>query len=171
MKKLFALLLALCLMLSGAALAEETTAISWEEVAPLLESAGVTGEFYTFEQIAVAIFIPEGMVEAELPDETYIGYFTDEDGSAIALQYVNAEGMDLESLAATLESVGATGIEFGTVNGLPCVTYEMPENQSVNIAFTTEAGYILEVVCAPMTSDEDKLAASFVLSSIQSTAE
>ena len=171
MKKLFALLLALCLMLSGAALAEETTAISWEEVAPLLESAGVTGEFYTFEQIAVAIFIPEGMVEAELPDETYIGYFTAEDGSAIALQYVQMEGMDLEAYAAALSSVGATGIESGTVNGLPCVTYEVPENKSVNIAFTTEAGYILEAVCAPINTENDQMGASIIFASIQNVAE
>ena len=169
MKKLFALMLALCLMLGGAAVAEN--AITWEEVSPALEAAGVTGQFYTFEQIAIAIFIPAGMTEAELPDESYIGYFTAEDGSAVALQYVNVEGMDLDTYAGALESVGATGIEKGTVNGLSCVTYEVPENKSINAAFTTESGYILEVICAPVVSDEDKLGASFVLASIQSTAE
>ena len=169
MKKLFALMLALCLMLGGTALAE--TEITWEEVAPILETAGVTGNFYTFEQIAIAIFIPDGMVEAELPDDSYIGYFTAEDGSVVALQYVNMEGMDLETYAAALESVGAAEIEIGKVNGLPCVTYEMPENKTINIAFTTEAGYILEAICGPINSEEDKLGASFVLSSIQSAAE
>ena len=39
MKKLFALMLALCLMLGGAAMAEN--AITWEEVSPALEAAGV----------------------------------------------------------------------------------------------------------------------------------
>ena len=52
MKKLFALMLALCLMLGGAAMAEN--AITWEEVSPALEAAGVTGQFYTFEQVAIA---------------------------------------------------------------------------------------------------------------------
>ena len=84
---------------------------------------------------------------------------------------MNVEGMDLDTYAGALESVGATGIEKGTVNGLSCVTYEVPENKSVNAAFTTESGYILEVICAPVVSDEDKLGASFVLASIQSTAE
>ena len=169
MKKLSALILALCLMLCGTALAE--SAVNWEDITPALEAAGVTGDFYTFEEIAIAIFIPEGMVQAELPDESYIGYFTAEDGSAIALQYVNVDGMDLETFAGALESVGATEIEIGTVNGLPCVSYEMPENQTVNVAFTTEAGYILEVICGPVSTDEDKLGASFVLVSIQSIAE
>ena len=169
MKKLFALMLALCLMLGGSAMAEN--AISWEETAPILESSGITGEFYTFEQVAIAIFIPTGMVEAELPDESYIGYFTAEDGSAIALQYVNVEGMDLETLAGTLESVGATGIESGTVNGLACLTYEVPENKSINIAFATEAGYILEVVYAPVEDDDDRTGFFFVASSIQPVTE
>ena len=169
MKKLFALMLALCLMLGGAALAEND--ITWDQVTPLLEAGGVNGEFYTFEDIAVAIFIPEGMAEAELPDESYIGYFVAEDGSVIAVQYVNANGMDLEAYAAALDSVGATGVETGTVNGLPCVTYEMPANQSVNIAFTTQAGYILEVICAPVSTEEDKLGASIVMASIQNVAE
>ena len=169
MKKLFALMLALCLMLGGTALADNE--ITWEQVAPELESKGVTGEFYTFEQIAVAIFVPAGFSPAELPNDTYIGYFAAEDGSAIALQYVNVDGMDLATYTAALENVGATEIETGTVNGLPCVTYEVPENKSINVAFTTEAGYLLEVVCAPMESDEDKMAAAFVMASIQNVVE
>ena len=169
MKKLFALMLALCLMLGGAALAENE--ITWEQVKPALESAGVTGDFYTFDQIAIAIFIPTGMTEAELPDENYIGYFTDGDGSAVALMYVNANGMDLDAYAEALPSVGATGIEKGTVNGLPCVTYEVPENKSVNIAFTTEAGYILEAVCAPINTENDQMGASIIFASIQNVAE
>ena len=169
MKKLFALILALCLMCS-VALAENAVSVSWEDFAPVLEASGITGDFYTFDAISVAIFIPTGMVPAEVPDESYIGYFTAEDGSgeAIAVMYVNVEGMDLETYAAALEGVGATSIEMGYVNGLPCVSYEMPENGTLNVAFTTEAGYILEVVCGPLTTDEEKLGASVILASIQS---
>ena len=169
MKKLFALVLCLCMLCGCTALAENE--ITWEQVEPMLEEGGVKGDFYTFDEIAVDIFIPDGMEEAELPDDSYIGYFASEDGSAVAVMYVNVEGMDLETYAAALTDVGATGIETGTVNGLPCVTYEVPENQTVNIAFTTEAGYILEVVCGPVTTDEEKLAASVIMASIQSSAE
>ena len=166
MKKLFALVLALCLLCGCTALADNE--ITWDQVVPVLEEAGVTGDFYTFEQIAVAIFIPTGMNPAEeMPGENYIGYFAAEDGSAVAVQYVNVEGMDLDTYTAALEGVGATGIERGTVNGLPCVSYEMPANQTMNVAFTTEAGYVLEVVVGPVTSDVEKLAASAILSSIQ----
>lgn len=167
MKKLFALVLALCLLCGCSALAENE--ISWEQVAPMLEEKGVTGDFYTFNEISVAIFIPTGMVPGELPGENYIGYFVSEDGSddAVALMYVDMDGMDLETYAGILPQVGATEIEAGTVNGLPCVSYEVPENGTINLAFTTAAGYILEVVCGPITDDNAKLGASFILASVQ----
>ncbi len=169
MKKLFALVLALCLLCGCTALADNE--ISWEQVEPLLEQAGVNGNLYTFDQIAVAIFIPEGMESVELPNDSYIGYFAAEDGSAVAVQYVNVEGMDLETYTAALPGVGATEIETGTVNGMPCVTYEIPANKTMNIAFTTEAGYILEVVVGPVEDDNAKTAAGFIMASIMAVPQ
>ena len=166
MKKVFALVLALCLMLGCTALADNE--ISWEQVAPMLEAAGVTGQFYTFEQISVAVFIPEGASPAELPDESYIGYFTSDDGDndAIAVQYVNVEGMSLEDYKAALEATeGVTELEAGTVNGLECLSYEY--NNCLVCSFTTQMGYILEVVVGPLADDAEKVAAGFVLASIQ----
>ncbi len=171
MKKLFALVLALCLLCGCTAMAETATnEITWEQVAPLVEAGNVTGDFYTFAQIAVAIWIPTGLVPAELPDESYIGYFVPEDGSegAVAVCYVDMNGADLEAYKDAVEQAGATGVEMGTVNGLPCVSYELPEQATVCVAFTTEAGYVLEVAIAPAASDEEKLAASVIMASIQS---
>ncbi len=166
MKKLFALILALCMLCGCTALADNE--ISWEQVAPMLEAAGVTGEFHTFDEIAVKVFVPDGMVAAELPDENYIGYFTDEAGtSAIAVLYVNVEGMDLDAYAEALANQFGAAAEKGTVNGLPCVTYEIAENKTMNIAFTTEAGYILEVVVGPIEDDASRTGGSIVLASVQ----
>ena len=169
MKKLFALVLALCLLCGCTALADNT--IDWEEVEPLLETSGVNGNFQTFDQIAVALFIPEGLQEVDLPDDSYIGYYAAEDGSAVAVQYVNVEGMDLETYTAALPGVGATEIETGTVNGLPCVTYAVPANKTMNIAFTTEAGYILEVAIGPVEDDNAKTAAGIIMASIQAVPQ
>lgn len=167
MKKVFALMLALCLMLGCTALAENE--ITWEQIAPTLEAAGVTGEFVTFDEIAVKVFIFNGMVAQELSDEDrqngYIGYYAAEDGSAIAIQYVNMNGMSLEDYAAQLAEAGATEVELGTVNGLPCVNYVNGTNLS--LAFTTQMGYILEVTVGPVEDDNSKIAASFVLASVQ----
>ena len=141
MKKIFALMLALCLMLGCTALADNE--ITWEQVAPTLEAAGVTGDFVTFDEIAVKVFIPTGANAVELTDENkeagYIGYFTDESGDAIAVQYVDVNGMSLEDYKAALETTeGVTEIETGTVNGLPCISYEY--NGNMICAFTTQMG-------------------------------
>jgi len=91
-----------------------------------------------------------------------------EDGSsALAILYVNANGMDLETYAAKLPEAGATEIEMGTLNGLPCVTYEMPNNKTLNVAFVTEQGYVLEAVCGPVENDDAKTGAGLILASIQ----
>ena len=168
MKKLFALMLALCLLCGCTALAENE--ITWEQVAPTLEAAGVTGDFVTFDEIAVKVFIPTGANAVELTDENkeagYIGYFTDESGDAIAVQYVDVNGMSLEDYKAALETTeGVTEIETGTVNGLPCISYEY--NSCIICAFTTQKGYILEVAVGPLPDDNAKMAAGFILASIQ----
>ena len=167
MKKLFALALALCLLCGCTALADNE--ITWDQVSPQLEAAGVTGDFVTFDEIAVKVFIPAGANAVELSDEDkangYIGYFTDDSGDAIAVQYVNVDGMDLETYAAQVAEVGGTEIETGTVNGLPCISYEY--NGNMICAFTTQMGYILEVAVGPLPDDNAKTAASFILASIQ----
>ena len=167
MKKLFALALALCLLCGCTALADNE--ITWDQVSPQLEAAGVTGDFVTFDEISVKVFIPTGAKAAELSDEDkangFIGYFTDESGDAIAVQYVNVEGMDLETYAAKVAEAGGTGIETGTVNGLPCISYEY--NGNMCCSFTTQMGYILEVAVGPLADDAAKLGASAILASIQ----
>ncbi|MBR6164953.1 MAG: hypothetical protein IKQ45_03365 [Clostridia bacterium] len=166
MKKLIALVLMLC-MLCTVALADNE--ITWDQVYPTLEAAGITGDFVTFDEIAVKVFIPAGAEAVELSDEDkangYIGYFTDESGDAIAVQYVNVDGMDLETYAAQVAEAGGTEIETGTVNGLPCISYEY--NDNMICAFTTQMGYILEVAVGPLPDENAKLAAGFILASIQ----
>ena len=167
MKKLFALMLALCLMLGCTALADAE--ITWEQVAPMMEQIGLTGEFVTFDEIAVKLFVPTGMNAVELSDEDrangYIGYFAAEEGDAIAVQYVDVNGMDLAEYAAQLAETDATGIETGTVNGLPCISYEYGTN--LCCSFTTQMGYILEVTVGPAEDENAKLGGSIILASIQ----
>lgn len=172
MKKVFAILMALCLFV-GVALAEGTATLSWEDFEPILEAGGVTGQFYTFDQIAVKIWLPDGMNAVELSEDDiangYIGYYMPDDQSgAVAVQYVDVNGMSLEEYAEYLANeAGATDIETGTVNGLPCVSYTLPEQDSTSVTFTTEAGYMLEVTCAPLSVENAELVWGAVISSIQ----
>ncbi len=172
MKKIVCVLMALCLMLAATAAMAEAT-LNWSDFEPILSESGVNGEFVTFDQVAVKIWIPEGMNAAELTqediDKGFIGYFAPEDQSAaLSVVYVDTDGMTLEQYGENLAGQdGVTEIEYGTVNGLPCVTYQIPDQDSVSIAFTTEAGYILEVTCWPVSEENATLVWGAVTASIQ----
>ena len=171
MKKLFAILVALCLMLS-AAMAETAVEVNWNDYfGPAVEAAGVEGEFVTFDEIAVKIWLPSQLQAVELTDEDrqkgYIGYFTSEDGATLAFIYVNADGITREDYAALLQqSEDITDVEIAVVNGLPCVNYRMPAQDSVNVAFTTEAGNILEVIMSPASVENAEYVWGAVAASI-----
>lgn len=174
MKKYFALFVALVLALTAfGAFAEETPELNWSDFEPALEAGGVAGQFYNFDEVSVKMWLPEGLNPAELTDEDkengYIGYFTDDEQSAVvAVMYVDVNGMSLEDYAAQLaEMDDVTEIEMGKVNGLPCVDYQMPSQDTLSIAFSTEAGYVLEVTCKPMSEENADLVWGAVISSIQ----
>ena len=165
MKKLVVLILALC-MLCSVAFANELTWASVEEAA-----SQIAGEFKTFDEISVKIWIPEVLQAVELSDEDresgYIGYFASDD-AAVAVQYVNMEGMSLEEYEAQLkEDSEVSDIEAGTVNGLPALSYAIKDKDTGVVAFTTEIGYILEVACGPLSNEGFAQMVGIILSSIQ----
>jgi len=170
MKKLSAVLLALCLLLS-VAVAETIPEINWETFEAAINEAGIQGDFYTFNDLAVKFWVPQGLNAVELTAEDaekgYIGYFTSEDGATLAFLYVNAEGLSLEDYAAWLQgNEEITDVEIAVVNGLPCVNYRMPAQDSVNVAFTTEAGNILEVIMSPASVENAEYVWGAVAASI-----
>lgn len=165
MKKLVVLILALC-MLCSVAFADELTWASVEEAA-----SQIAGEFKTFDEISVKIWMPDVLQAVELGDEDreggYIGYFAADD-AAVAVMYVNMDGMSLEEYEAQLKEMdGVSDIEAGTVNGLPALSYAIKENDTGVLAFTTEMGYILEVSCAPVSNEGFLQLAGIIMSSIQ----
>ena len=172
MKKILCVVLMICMMM-GAALAEETPALNWEDVVPVIEASGLSGQFYTFEDIAVKFWLPEGLNPVELSEEDtekgLIAYFMpDDESAAVAISYVNVDGASLEDYAAYLSGESdVTEVEAGTVNGFPCVSYKLPEQDSVSVTFTTEAGYALEVTCTPLSVENADLLWGAVISSIQ----
>ena len=165
MKKLVVLILALC-MLCSVAFANELTWASVEEAA-----SQIAGEFKTFDEISVKIWIPEVLQAVELSDEDresgYIGYFASDD-APVAVQYENMEGMSLEEYEAQLkEDSEVSDIEAGTVNGLPALSYAIKDKDTGVVAFTTEMGYILEVACGPLSNEGFAQMVGIILSSIQ----
>lgn len=165
MKKLFALMLALCL-LGSVAMADELVWTSEIEEA----ATQLGGEFHTVKEGSLKVWIPAVLHETELTEEDaeegIIANFETEDGEAgIYIQYFDMEGMSLEEYAEDRKDNDAEEIEPGTVNGLPCLAYKYDE--AAVVAFALENGYILEFVCSPMTDEGFQSIIGIVISSIQ----
>lgn len=168
MKKFVAILMALCL-LCGFAMAEE---INWADVEPSVTEAGIEGSFASVSSIGVKMFIPSGLSELELSDEDvengYICYLTDSDQTCAAVvMYADLNGASLDKYAEVLPEVGATEIELCTLNGIPVVTYSMPENNTMNVCLLTDTGYGIEFVFFPADDENFKSVATIMAASIQ----
>ena len=160
--------MALCL-LTGFAMAEE---LNWSDYEGLIAEYNLEGEFKEISDIGVKMFIPSYFQEVELSDEDqsngYFCYMTNADQTAvIAMLYADGEGKTLDDFAAMLPDLGAADVEQGTINNIPVVTYEMPENDSVNVAFATDGGYIIEFVFNPASDESVKTVAFIMTASIQ----
>lgn len=157
---------------STVSFAEETVTINWSDVEEIVEASGVKGSFVTLDEIAVKMWMPDDLKPMELTDEDkdagFIAYYTNEEGdAAVSVVYADVNNMSLDEYFEYLEAAdGVSDIEFGVLNGLECVTYEMKETDSASIAFATEAGYVLEVTLAPMSDEEFAPLASFITCSI-----
>ena len=173
MKKLIAILISLCLMLAvaGAFAETATTEMSWETVEPLLETYGLEGDFETFDEVAIQIWIPSSMTRSELTqedvDKGFIAHFLDEDQTAqVSVVYVDVDGTTLEEYEKMLPDYGVSDIEELVINDIPALSYTVEETDSVTIAFETEGGYILEITMAPKSAEGADIAWYIVASSI-----
>ena len=171
MKKLVALFLTAAMMLC--ALPAFATEINWADLEAQSAETVAKGEFVTFDEISIKMWMPTVLSAVELTDEDkeggYIGYYmTEDESAAISVVYADVDGMSLEDYKAALADNGATEVEDVTANGLPAVTYVLEESDTACIAFTTEAGYVLEVAGSPKSDEGFAAILSFVMASIQS---
>ena len=181
MKKLFALILAVLMVLGCVAVASaeqaQTLQLNWEEYAAEIEAseeakATLAGDFVTMEEIALKLYIPAAFEQVELTDEDreagYIAYFAMGEDMGIGIQYVDADGMSLEEYAQLLTE---DGIECtnAVVNGLPALAYSFTENdrETSVLAFSTEKGYILEISFVPANDKGFAAVATVVMASVQ----
>ncbi|MBO7664209.1 MAG: hypothetical protein J6U01_12670 [Clostridia bacterium] len=173
MKKFLCAVLMICLLMSAAMAETATTELSWETFVPVLEAAELGGQFHTFSEVSAKMWLPEGMNPVELTEENkangYIACFAPDDNSTqVTVVYTNVNGMSAEEYAAAVSKIeGTTEIEVVTVNGLPCVTYKMPEKDVVCGAFVTEAGYVLEITCFPASFEHADVLWGAVVCSVQ----
>ena len=169
MKKLFALMLALCLMLGCTALAEETTELNWADVQSSAEQIG--GQFIPID-LGLAVWAPNDYyVLSDLNEEytskgIYAMIAPEDFSGAIALQYVEANGATAMECVANIE--GAVDPKEMTINGFPCVNFDLPEMDATCVAFETEKGNLFVISFLPISNAEFAKIATIMVASLQS---
>ena len=171
MKKLFALMLALCLLCS-AALAEGSVELNWSDVEAAANEIG--GQFIAID-LGLMVWAPAGyLVLSDLNEEyTSQGIYAliapEDLSGAIALQYVEANGADVMDCVNAID--GATDAQPMVINGLPCVNFDMAAMDASCVAFGTEQGNLFVVSFMPMSDADFATKATVMVASIQQVEE
>ena len=171
MKKLFALMLALCLMFS-VAMAEEPVEMNWQDVAAAAEEVG--GQWFSID-LGLVVWAPNDFfVVNEIPEayaeKGIYGMFAalDDDNNltgAITLQYVEASGASVEECVANIE--GAADPKSMVINGYPCVNFDLPEQDATCVAYGTEQGNLFVVSFLPLSNADFAAKSVIMVASIQ----
>ena len=172
MKKLFALMLTLCLLCGCAALAEEST-ITWADVAETVEASGMTGDFHLLEGPGLAFWLPSALAEIEVDEESAaagrMALFMAEDQSAyFAVDAVNVPDMTLAQFYENAQAAeAAEEVEMLNVNGLDGVVYRDATNDLWSFSLVDTNCNVINFIMGPSSEDGSKEVFSIILASIQ----
>ena len=133
MKKIFALLLALTMMMVAAFACAEATYTYSEYSYDEEMFAEIGGEWLALEDFGLAFYMPDIYLTAEIPEALAavgaIAAFGTEDASSNvfllygqALNVAGEAAQSVEELAANYSSVGKTNVDVIVVNGIPVIT-------------------------------------------------
>ncbi len=172
MKKLFAIVLSLC-MLCAVALAEENeTNLNWEDFQEAV--AQIEGSFQQVGDLNLCMFIPAVFSEMEVTEEQkaqdVLAILSVPDDSArVAVSRFELGDMDLDTYEQELIKAGAADLALVSVNGLPAVDYNLTLNgvKTANLAFLTDDNAVLSFSFGPMDDESFAAVATVMVASIQ----
>ena len=159
MKKLLAIVMALCLALTAVAVFAESNesvkTINWTEYQEKAAAAG--GELTPINGTDLQIFIPKEFKETKLDEDAiakgYIFVLKTEDGKAIAnLQLVK---LDVEAFKTQVAESGAVNLTAMDINGVKCTNFNVVAEGvlSTCIAVGTDQGSTLVFSFSPANQD------------------
>ena len=157
MKKLIALVMALCLALTAVAVFAEDAEkkVSWADYQEKAAAAG--GELTPINGTDLQIFIPKEFKETKLDDDAiakgYIFVLKTEDEKAIAnLQLVK---LDVEAFKTQVAESGAVNLTAMDINGVKCTNFNVVAEGvlSTCIAVGTDQGSTLVFSFSPANQD------------------
>jgi hypothetical protein len=132
------------------------------------------GEFVTLDEVNCKMWVPVSVMQEDVltdkdKENGFVARFVmaDEE-AAVGVQYVDAGGMSLKDYKDLLEKMDeASDVRDVVVNGIQGVAYEMKDQDSAHVSFTTDYGYILEFSFVPVSDDNIAALAEVMMASIQ----
>ena len=176
MKKLFALILSLCLLAACCAFAEEAEnnlpEINWAD----FEGAAsqIDGQFVAIADLGLKMFVPAIFGNAEVSEEQkaagVIAILSTADGAGrVSITYQSLGEMEDDQFEEELVKAGATDIEYAKLNGGDAMSYDLEINgtKTSNIVIPFDDGTIVTFSFAPMDDEGFKEVAGIMTASIQ----
>lgn len=176
MKKLFALVLSLCLLCSLAMAETEATVptINWSDFED--KAVEIGGKLQGFSEVGVdyMMFVPDGFEFVEVPaDVAESGVLAILSNGALTFSVAkySVEGMTGEQFIQSLQEANAIEIEGGILNGKESVSYVLTTEEGImtaNVAIPTDDGKeMITFTFAPANSEENLELLKIVAASIQ----
>lgn len=158
MKKMFLLLVCLCLL--GTAAFAEAPALNWADLAA--EEVAEMGQFQQLELTGlptIAFWIPSNMSvtdvgEIEGPFQPTALFATDDGNYAVAVFVAEVTSIDEYVTMMETQGGGSAFVQL-TVNGVDCVGYEVAEANMECLIYPVSENVILTFSCTPANGDEE----------------
>ena len=172
MKKLFALVMMLCLLCT-AAVAEDASTMNWTDIEPTLAAQGLTGDFLVPDYWGLKVWLPEGLNAVEVSEADAaagrLALFTDADQTAyLAVDAMNVEGMTIDQYYENAKATeGLSDVEMITVNGLNAVVYKSETMNFWSASLVDTNSNIINFVMGPASEEGSQLVFSIILASLQ----
>ena len=132
-----------------------------DSVMEAIDEYDLEGDFVTFDQIGLMMWLPDFLTPAMIPEEQpnqdlFIGYFTPEDESAYVSVVFQPADIILDDYREVLESMGdlIEDIDDFVINGMPFLCYYIPSGDSMCLSTVVDGQGLVEFTFAPI-SDED----------------
>ena len=146
--------------------------MTWEEAEKKVEELKLKGRIVTFDDVAVQMWIPDEYVSAPVDSDsaaegTIACFTTEEEDCGFKVDYVDAEGTDLDGAVKLLEKEKAfSDIEKAVINGNTGVIYTDNKEDSSSVIFETEQGCFFRVTMFPVSDEEFQKNAILAFASI-----
>ena len=132
--------------------------MNWEDAEPFIEKIGLDGDFVTFEEAGVRMWMPDFLEPSDelddIRDAGYVGLYTDRFEEAVVAVLCGQTDKSVEEFAEYAKESGASNEGYIIINGKEAFGYDLEENDVTALTFIDEDGRLVEISFHPYPDDE-----------------